>query len=203
MYGGSEHRVDDQSLGDAEAVTRAVNGEAGAFDELARRYQRRAVGVAYRLVGDSHAAADIAQDAFVRAYRRLSSLKDPQRFAPWLMRIVTNLSLNYRRSRQASAAVSLEAAAEGAEGFRRASDAARWTSAPPSDGADAEDLSAAIEQGLGQLPEKQRVALTLFSIEGIPQKEVARIMDCSVELVKWNVFQARKAMRKTLAGFMD
>ncbi len=47
------------------------------------------------------------------------------------------------------------------------------------------------------------MALTLFSIEGMPQKEVARIMDCSVELVKWNVFQARKAMRKMLAGFIN
>jgi RNA polymerase sigma-70 factor (ECF subfamily) len=190
-------------MDDAEAVTRTLHGETDAFDELVRRYQRRAVAVAYRLVGDAHAAADIAQDAFVRAYRGLSSLEDPQRFGPWLTRIVSNLSLNYRRSRRAGSVVSLDATGEGAEGFRRARDATRLTTPDPSDGADVEDLSAAIERALQQLPEKQRVALTLFSIEGVPQKEVAQMMGCSVELVKWNVFQARKAMKKMLAGFLD
>ncbi|MFH0982307.1 MAG: sigma-70 family RNA polymerase sigma factor [Planctomycetota bacterium] len=198
-----EHRAGDPGLEDAEAVARAVQGEAAAFDELVRRYQRRVVAVAHRLVGDAHAAADIAQDTFVRAYRGLRSLQDPQRFGPWLMRIVSNLSLNYRRTRRAGQSVSLEAAETGAEGFRRASDAAPLTAAPPSAGADVKDLSAAIERALQQLPEKQRVALTLFSIEGLPQKEVAQIMNCSVELVKWNVFQARKAMKGKLARFMD
>ena len=199
----AEERPDDPGVQDADAVTRTVKGEVGAFDELVHRYQRRAVAVAYRLVRDPHAAADIAQDAFLRAYRGLGSLQDPRRFGPWLMRIVSNLSLNYRRSRRAASSVSLEAAGEVAEGFRRASDAVKLTTAAPSEGAEVEDLSAAIEQAMQQLPEKQRVALTLFSIEGMPQKEVAEIMDCSVELVKWNVFQARKAMRKMLAGFMN
>lgn len=199
----AERQADDPGLEDADAVARTVGGEAAAFDELVHRYQRRAVATAYRLVGDAHAAADVAQDAFVRAYRGLSSLQDPRRFGPWLMRIVSNLSLNYRRSRKATSSVSLEAAAEVAEGFRRASDATRLTSAAPSERADVEDLSAAIERALQQLPEKQRTALVLFSVEGMPQKEVAQIMDCSVELVKWNVFQARKAMKKMLARFMD
>ncbi len=199
----AERQADDPGLEDADAVARTVGGEAAAFDELVRRYQRRAVATAYRLVGDAHAAADVAQDAFVRAYRGLSSLQDPRRFGPWLMRIVSNLSLNYRRSRKATSSVSLEAAAEVAEGFRRASDATRLTSAAPSERADVEDLSAAIERALQQLPEKQRTALVLFSVEGMPQKEVAQIMDCSVELVKWNVFQARKAMKEMLARFMD
>lgn len=198
-----EPGADDPGLRDAEAVARAVRGDDAAFDELVLRHQRRAVAVSYRLVGDAHAAADLAQDAFVRAYRGLSSLQNPWKFGPWLMRIVTNLSLNYRRSRGTSSVVPLDLAGEGAEGFRRPSDAIRLTSAPPSETADVEDLTAAIERALQQLPEKQRVALTLFSIEGTPQREVARIMECSVELVKWNVFQARKSMRKMLAQFID
>ena len=199
----TEQRADDPGLTDARAVARAVGGDAAAFDELVLRYQRRAVAVAYRLVGDAHAAADIAQDAFVRAYRGLGSLQEPRSFRPWLMRIVSNLSLNYRRSRQAASSVPLDAAGEGPEGFRRASDAAPLTSSLPSDAADAEDLSTAIERAMQRLPEKQRTALTLFSVEGIPQKEVAQIMACSIELVKWNVFQARKNMKRMLARFMD
>lgn len=188
---------------DAEAVTRAVNGEVAAFDELVRKYQRRAVAVAYRLIGDGHEAWDVAQDAFVRAYRSLNSLQDRQRFGPWLMRIVSNLSLNYRRSRKSGSAMPLDLAAEGAEGFRRASDEGAFASPAPDEGADAEDLSEAIRRAMARLPEKQRLALTLFSVEGMSQKEVAEIMACSVELVKWNVFQARKNMKKMLAKFME
>ncbi|MCP4593539.1 MAG: sigma-70 family RNA polymerase sigma factor [bacterium] len=193
----------DPARADAEAVARAVQGDSEAFDELVRRYQRRAVAVAYRLVGDTHAAADVAQDAFVRAYRGLGSLQDRQRFGAWLMRIVSNLALNYRRSRRSGPSVPLNTAFEGAEGFRRASDGVRLAAPPPSDGADVDDLTLAIEQAMEELPEKQRMALTLFSVEGMPQKEVARIMGCSVELVKWNVFQARKTMKVKLARFTD
>ena len=61
----------------------------------------------------------------------------------------------------------------------------------------------AVGRAIDALPEKQRLALVLFSVEGLQQKEVASIMSCSVELVKWNVFQARKALRKTLADFIE
>lgn len=199
----AEDRAEDTGLQDADAVTRAVAGDADAFETLVRRYQRQAVGVAYRLVGDTHAAADIAQDAFLRAYRGLGSLEDRRRFKAWFLRIVSNLALNYRRSRRGGVPRSLDGTLEGGDGFRRANDGVRLTTAPPSDGADAERLSAAIEQALAELPEKQRLALVLFSVEGLPQKEVAQIMGCRVELVKWNVFQARKTLRKQLERFMD
>jgi len=65
------------------------------------------------------------------------------------------------------------------------------------------ELGGAVGEAIGRLPEKQRLALILFSIEGLPQKEVAEILECSVELVKWNVFQARKTLRKTLAGYLE
>ena len=60
------------------------------------------------------------------------------------------------------------------------------------------ELKQAISEAMEQLPEKQRLALILFSVEGLPQKEVAEVLDCSVELVKWNVFQARKKLRVLL-----
>lgn len=193
----------DPGLQDAEAVGLAVDGDQAAFDGLVKKYQRQSVAVAYRLIGDSHAAWDVAQEAFVRAYRGLASLEDRRRFGPWLMRIVSNLALNYRRSRKTASAASLDPALEGPEGFRRASDEGSFASPAPDEGADAADLAEAIKSAMDRLSEKQRLALTLFSIEGMSQKEVAEIMDCSIELVKWNVFQARKNMRKMLANFMD
>ena len=60
-----------------------------------------------------------------------------------------------------------------------------------------------MEAAIAELPEKQRLALVLFSIEGLPQKEVAEILECSLELVKWNVFQARKHLREQLAEYLQ
>ena len=88
---------------DAELVRQTCAGQRSAFDELIERYQRRATSVAYRLLGDLHDALEVCQEAFVRAYQNLDSLEDQRRFGSWLLRIVTNLSLNFRRSRAAIA----------------------------------------------------------------------------------------------------
>ncbi len=190
---------------DARLVSAVVAGDSGAYDHLVRRYQRRAVAVAYRLLGDIHDAADVAQDAFLRGFGHLASLEDRQRFGPWLMRIVTNLSLNFRRWRGGSItrrAVGLEEVAEGpdeAQGQPGQSSADRAApDAPTMTG----ELQNAVARAIDALPEKQRLALVLFSIEGLPQKDVAEILECSVELVKWNVFQARKTLRRELAEFL-
>ena len=64
------------------------------------------------------------------------------------------------------------------------------------------ELSTAISNAIEGLPEKQRLALILFSVEGMPQRDVAEILDCSVELVKWNVFQARRKLKELLKPFL-
>ena len=64
------------------------------------------------------------------------------------------------------------------------------------------ELERAIDAAMEQLPEKQRLTLILFSVEGLPQKEVAEILECSVELVKWNVFQARKKLKELLGDYV-
>ncbi len=65
------------------------------------------------------------------------------------------------------------------------------------------ETSRAIADAINSLPEQQRLALVLFALEAIPQKEVASIMECSVEMVKWNVFQARKALKEKLAEYLE
>lgn len=180
-----------------ELVLRAKDGDTEAFGRLVRHYQRRAVSLAFRLLGNSEDAADVAQDAFVRAYRSLGQLDDPARFGPWFMRTVSNLSLNFRRSRATRAAVSLEDEAGSAMDRRRAAQGLRLA-ADSGDALPAE-LHSAVSGAIEQLPDSQRLALILFSVEGVPQKEVAEILDCTVELVKWNVFQARKKLKELLA----
>ncbi|MCB9851338.1 MAG: sigma-70 family RNA polymerase sigma factor [Phycisphaerales bacterium] len=189
-----------QRMEDAGWVAAARKGDQAAFDRLVERYQRRAVSVAYRLLGNSEDARDAAQDAFLRAYRGLAKLEDPRRFGAWLMRIVTNLSLNMRRSRARSAGMSTDDLIEGEQELRTASGATLSTGLA---GPELGELSDAVQDAIDSLPEKQRLALVLFSIEGLPQKEVAEIMNCTVQLVKWNVFQARKSLREMLADHLD
>lgn len=193
-------------MDDAGLVRSALTGDSTAYDQLVRRYQRRAVAVAYRLLGNVHDAADVSQDAFLRAYRGLGGLEDHGRFGPWLLRIVSNLSLNFRRSRQtgtARSAVPLDGIVEGPGEFRSPSGEPSASGAAAGSSPLSDELKGAIADAIARLPEKQRLALILYSVEGLPQREVAQILECSVELVKWNVFQARKTLRKTLAGYLE
>lgn len=185
---------------DARWVEAALAGDLAAFDRLIERYQRRAVSVSYRLLGNMEDASDACQDAFLRAYRSLDTLDAPERFGAWLMRIVCNLSLNFRRGRRKSLSLATEADDEGSPADTLAADEASHP-APPSIAMGGE-LESAISKAVDALPEKQRLALIMFALEGMPQKEVAEVLDMSIEAVKWNVFQARKTLRERLSEYM-
>lgn len=182
-------------------VCRAQGGDTEAFGELVRIYRRRAVSVAYRLLGNVEDASDASQDAFVRAYRSLSQLDDAARFGGWLMRTVCNCALNFRRSRKLRAVASLDDTPLAAEEVRDPHTGQRLSGNAGETPLSAE-LHGAVGEAIEQLPEKQRLALILFSVEGMPQKQVAEVLDCSVELVKWNVFQARKKLKEMLAEYL-
>ena len=181
----------------------AKTGDRGAFGKLAQQYQRQCAAVALRLLGNTHDAAELVQDALVKAYRSLDQLQQSERFGPWLMRIVTNLALNFRRSRGRRQALSLEqSSGDGDDGEdMRATLPGRVMDAPEKPLTSAE-LGGAIQRAIDDLPEKQRLALVMFAIEKMPQKDVADVLNCSVEAVKWHVFTARKQLRKSLGAFL-
>jgi len=179
-------------------------GRLGAFDALVERYQRRATGVAYRLLGNVHDALEVCQEAFVRAFRGIESLDDARRFGPWLLRIVTNLSLNFRRDRAVGGPrLSFEDCIVDGEASREERVALRGHSSEmPGAELAAGELAQRLERELAELPDQQRAALVLFSIEQMPQKEVAEILGMSVEAVKWHVFQARRKLKERLAEYL-
>jgi RNA polymerase sigma-70 factor (ECF subfamily) len=182
-------------------VLAARAGDTAAFGKLAQAYQRQCVAVALRLLGNAHDAAELVQDALVKAFRSLPQLQQSERFGPWLMRIVTNLALNFRRSRGRRQALSIEQASggDGAENIK--STLAGSILDAPDQPMQSDELGSAIQNALDGLPEKQRLALVMFAIEKMPQKEVADVLECSVEAVKWYVFTARKQLRKDLERF--
>ncbi len=190
-----------RALSDSQLVRRVRAGRRDAFDELVQRYQRRAVAVAYRLVGNLHDALEVCQDALLRAYENLGTLKDPARFGPWLLRIVTNQALNFRRGRGPRSCEN----GYGADLPAWEDQIAEVPGADEQPGAPlaADELAERIRRELARLPERQRSALILFSLNDMPQKQVAEVLGCSVAAVKWHVFQARRKLRVRLADYFE
>jgi RNA polymerase sigma-70 factor (ECF subfamily) len=182
-------------------VIAAKAGDRLAFGKLAQQYQRQCVAVALRLLGNAHDAAELVQDALIKAYRSLHQLQQAERFGPWLMRIVTNLALNFRRSRVRRQTISIEQSSSYGEGEDLRSTLAGGTQNMPEKPLTSAELGEAIHKALEELPEKQRIALVMFAIEKMPQKDVADVLNCSVEAVKWHVFMARKQLKKSLASY--
>ncbi len=203
----SDHRATQEqavlAAQELALVLAAKNNDRVAFGKLAQLYQRQCAAVALRLLGNTHDAAELVQDALVKAFRSLDQLQQSERFGPWLMRIVTNLALNFRRSRSRRQSLSLEqTTSKDSEGEDlRSTIAGRKLDAPEVPLTSAE-LGAGIQSALDELPEKQRLALVMFAIEKMPQKDVADVLGCSVEAVKWHVFMARKQLKKSLGPFM-
>lgn len=185
--------TEDAGKRDAAWVHAVLAGDSGAFGNLVETYQRAVVATSYRLLSNNDDAQEVAQEAFLKAYQSLSRLNDPTRFGPWLLRIVSNLSLNARRSRKSSQSVTLD------EELGTGDDSAPKTvNVGPERRTENRELQAAIDNALEQLPEKQRMALLLFTVEGWAQKDIAEVLECSLETVKWNVFQGRKRLKELL-----
>jgi len=190
---------------DGQLVKETLAGNRRCFDTLIRRYQRQAIAVSYRLLGNSQDAMEVTQDAFLKAFTSLATLQKHEAFGGWLMRIVSNLSLNYRRGRKTRSQLPLDdllgkATAEQAD----AGGGSEWMSrdVDPEHRLESAELGTKLQQALNQLPEKQRLAIVMFTIEQMPQKNVAEALNCSVEAVKWHVFQGRKKLKEMLKGYL-
>ena len=203
---GAAARPPQGGPSDGTLVEQVLGGRRASFDVLIRRYQRQAVAVSYRLLGSNHDALEVTQDAFLKAFSSLATLQKPEAFGGWLMRIVSNLSLNYRRSRKTrSAQLPLDDLLGATDaGQSDAAGGSDWMaqSGDPVRRLESEEMGRRLQQALLELPEKQRLAIALFAIEGRPQKEVAETLGCSVEAVKWHVFQGRKKLKDLLKGYL-
>ena len=165
------------------------------------RYQRQATAVAYRLLNNRDDAMDVVQDAFLKAFDKLGTLSKPGRFGAWLMRIVGNLSLNFRRSRALRRMAPLEIGDSEDDGGGRIN-LPDLSVASPAAEASAHEMQEALGRAIEQLPEMQRRALVLFSIEKLPQKEIAEMLGSTVEAVKWHVFTARKKLKDLFKEYL-
>jgi len=187
-----------------EQVQAAMSGDRDAFNRLVERYQRQAVAVASRMLGNIDDGLEVAQEAFIRAFQALEQLKEPARFKSWLMRIVVNRALNFRRDRSKYAAISLSDSYAPDQDDEAVSQEQLVEGKEPlaQENLEAAEMAEVLQKAIDELPENLRTALILFSLEKLPQKEIADIMKCSLQTVKWNVFEARKRLRVRLKNML-
>lgn len=174
-------------------VQAARAGELAAFNQLVLNYQGLAYNVAYRVMGDPDAAADATQDAFIKAYKALGTLRG-ESFKAWLLRIVTNTCYDQLRSWQRRPAASLDdMLADNEHTWRLAEPGER-----PEEYAERLELHKALQWALGQLPEDQRVVVVLSDIEGLSYEEIATITGVQLGTVKSRLSRARARLRELL-----
>lgn len=173
---------------DARLAERVRRGDAAAFDELVGRHMRRAFGVAYRLLGQREDAEDLVQEAFLAALERIGSYQPGRPFAPWFYRILVNRGLNARRARalRVTEEIPVAAAAVGPSPERAAEQA---------------ELREELRSALSALPERQRVVVELFELEGFSSPEIAGILEIPDGTVRWHLHEARRTLRRVLAPF--
>jgi RNA polymerase sigma factor (sigma-70 family) len=186
--------MDESSL-----LQEARKGDLDAFNRLVLDYQNHAYAFAYRMLGESEAAADAAQQAFVSAYRHLGELRG-ENFRSWLLRIVANACLDELRRRKRRPAVSLEDLTEGPEEDR--SGESLSILADPAEGPEAAavraDLRRALEDCLALLPPDQRATILLVDVHAQDYVEAARALRVALGTVKSRVARARADLRDCL-----
>ena len=158
-------------------------GDADAFEQLVRKYERPVLSTIYRYVGDRVAAEDVAQEVFLKVWRRAKSFKGRSSFSTWLYRVVVNL--NFRRKRARAKNVPLDEAVAAAD--------PRWD-----ERLDGARKAAAVRAAVDELPPRQRMALILSRFEGRSYREIAEIMRTSTSSVESLLFRARRALKKKL-----
>lgn len=177
----------DPRESDLELVRRFQAGEDRAFDLLVEAHRRDVYRLAYRLLGNHADADDLAQDAFLRAYRALPRFRADATFRTWLTRIVLNLAADRRRERGGMKPVALEDLPPGEQ---------------PTVPARASGVlgDAALHRAVGQLPPRQRETLILRVFQDMRFHEIAKVMGCTVGTAKANFFHALRGLRERVRG---
>jgi RNA polymerase sigma-70 factor (ECF subfamily) len=171
---------------DGELIQRTRDGDSQAFAELVERYRDAAYGTALHVLADPSAAAEVAQDAFFRAYRCLNQLRDPDRFSGWLYRIAMNLARNrLAHRRRIPTLASLADVPEPANPDRSAPKASEEA-----------EVVGLIRQLMEELPDEQRLTFTLFYVNGYSHRDLSEMLDVPVGTIKSRLSNARSRLRK-------
>jgi len=186
---------------DQRLVERAQAGEKRAFDLLVSKYQRKLSRLLSRFIRDPAEVEDVAQEAFVKAYRALPSFRGDSAFYTWLYRIGINTAKNHLVAMGRRAPTTTEFDADEAETFEDG-DQLRDINTPESV-LMSRQIGETVTAAMDGLPEELRTAITLREIEGLSYEEIATIMNCPIGTVRSRIFRAREAIAAKLRPLLE
>ena len=185
---------------DAELVARVKAGDKKAFDLLVLKYQRKIMRLLSRMIRDQAEVEDVAQEAFIKAYRALPQFRGDSAFYTWLYRIAINTARNWlaSNSRRPSTPTSYEN--EDGETFDEMDNLTDNTT-PESELA-SRQIAQTVNKAIEDLPEDLRTAIVLREIEGMSYEDIAQSMNCPIGTVRSRIFRAREAIATKLRPMM-
>jgi len=186
---------------DQQLVERAQRGEKRAFDLLVSKYQRRLARLLSRFVRDSHDIEDVTQEAFVKAYRALSSFRGESAFYTWLYRIGINTAKNFLSANGRRPVMQMEVEDEDGETFDVTSQLPDYHT--PETELMNKEILATVNAAVERLPEELRTAITLREMDGLSYEEISSVMDCPIGTVRSRIFRAREAIAAELRPLLD
>ncbi|NYT38327.1 RNA polymerase sigma factor RpoE [Allopusillimonas soli] len=181
---------------DAELVARVQRGDKRAFDLLVLKYQRKIMRLLSRLIRDPAEIEDVAQDAFIKAYRALPQFRGDSAFYTWLYRIAINTARNWQAARARRPATLNTMENEDGETFSQI-DNLTDNSTPESMVASREIVET-VNAAMNALPDELRTAIVLREIEGMSYEDIAQSMGCPIGTVRSRIFRAREAIAAQL-----
>ena len=181
---------------DQQLVEQVQRGDKQAFNLLVVKYERRLARLLSRFVRDPHEVEDIAQEAFIKAYRALSTFRGDAAFYTWLYRIGINTAKNYLMARGRRVPTTTEFNTEEAEGFEDASSLHDLNT--PENELLSKEVAQVVNEAMAALPEDLRTAISLREIEGLSYEEIAETMGCPIGTVRSRIFRAREAIATRL-----
>lgn len=180
-------------LSDKELILQCLDGSNRAFDILVRRYQRQVQVFCYRMLGNADEASDAVQDSFMKAYYALNRFRRESPFLPWLFRIAHNTCIDIARARNRQNTASLDEMEE-STGYMPSSDPS------PEQLAIQDESERMIHDAVYHLPEKYRLAVTLFHFHGMSIKEISLSLGRPEGTIKSDLHYARELLKRNLKG---
>jgi len=182
---------------DAYLVGRSQEGDARSFELLVVKYQKRIFNVIFRIVKDPVAVEDLAQEAFLNAFKAIKSFKGGSSFYTWLYRIAANVSINYLSKNKKAKFVD-------DENLERASlsERAPGQEISPERRTLNRESARAISKAIETLPDDIKKAVVLREYEGLSYEEIAEIMDCPIGTVRSRIFRGRNILKDLLRDYV-